>query len=249
MSCIRRVAEADAVDSGYPHYRVVMAASPESATVLGCFLGDGGQPPLHLHDHDLFFIVLAGSATLRLGHDVHEGKAGQLIYIPAGLPHGSHNQSGAPERHLEIQVPGVLPGAPILRPVKSVDDVPMPSTAPSVSSVSGEATSTIGRERRRALTDESTSERVARVTAVERSGPEPSGAAASRDHDRLLVVTHGRLETEIAGRSAAVAAEAVIIIPAGVPHLIRNSSADPVRYLDADLVAATGYAKLDPGGR
>jgi hypothetical protein len=63
------------------------------------------------------------------------------------------------------------------------------------------------------------------------------------------VVIHGRLETEIAGRSAAVAAEAVIIIPAGVPHLIRNSSADPVRYLDADLVAATGYAKLDPGGR
>jgi mannose-6-phosphate isomerase-like protein (cupin superfamily) len=119
----------------------------------------------------------------------------------------------------------------------------------SVSSVSGEATSTIGRERRRALTDESTSERVARVAAVERSGPEPSGAAANRDHDRLLVVTHGRLETEIAGRSAAVAAEAVIIIPAGVPHLIRNSSADPVRYLDADLVAATGYAKLDPGGR
>jgi mannose-6-phosphate isomerase-like protein (cupin superfamily) len=133
--------------------------------------------------------------------------------------------------------------------VARYDAAPEVVALASVSSVSGEATSTIGRERRRALTDESTSERVARVTAVERSGPEPSGAAANRDHDRLLVVTHGRLETEIAGRSAAVAAEAVIIIPAGVPHLIRNLSADPVRYLDADLVAATGYAKLDPGGR
>ena len=44
----RRVSERHAVDSGYPHYRVVMAASPESATVLGCFLGDGAQPPLHI---------------------------------------------------------------------------------------------------------------------------------------------------------------------------------------------------------
>jgi quercetin dioxygenase-like cupin family protein len=249
MSYTRRVAEADAVDSGYPHYRVVMAASPEGATVLGCFLGDGGQPPLHIHDHDLFFIVLAGSATLRLGHDVHEAKAGQLIYIPAGLPHGSHNQSGAAERHLEIQVPGVLPGAPILRPVKSVDDAPMPSTAPYVSSVSGEATETIGREKRWALTDESTSERVARVMAVERSGPEPPCTATSRDDDRLIVVAQGQLSTEIAARSAVVAAEAVIFIPAGVPHRIYNSAAAPARYLDADLVASTAYAKLDPGGR
>ena len=108
--------------------------------------------------------------------------------------------------------------------VARYDAAPEVVALASVSSVSGEATSTIGRERRRALTDESTSERVARVTAVERSGPEASGAAANRDHDRLLVVTHGRLETEIAGRSAAVAAEAVIIIPAGVPHLIRISS-------------------------
>jgi len=248
MCYTRRVSEADAVDSGYPHYRVVMAASPESATVLGCFLGDGGHPPLHIHDHDLFFIVLAGRATLRLGHGTHEGEAGQLIYIPAGLPHGSDNDSGAPERHLEIQVPGVSPGAPILRPVKSVDDVPMPSTAPYVSSVSGPATETIGRERRWALTNESTDQRIARVMAVERSGPEPPGAATSRDNDRLIVVTEGRLGTEIAARPAVVPAEAVIVIPAGVPHLIHNSAAAPARYLDADIVATTAYAKLDPGG-
>jgi hypothetical protein len=55
MCYTRRVSEADAVDSGYPHYRVVMAASPESATVLGCFLGNAG--PLsrrrHRRDHRL----------------------------------------------------------------------------------------------------------------------------------------------------------------------------------------------------
>ena len=248
MFYTRRVSEADAVDSGYPDYRVVMAASPESATVLGCFLGDGGRPPLHIHDHDLFFIVLAGSATVRLGHDEHEAKAGQLIYIPAGLPHGSDNKSGAAEHHLEIQVPGVRPGAPVLRPVKSVDDVPMPSIASYVSSFSGAATEAVGHERRWALTQASTDERVARVMAVERSGPEPPGTATSRGSDRLMVVTQGRLNTEIAERSAAVPAEAVIFIPAGVPHLIDSSSAAPVRYLDADIRATTAYAKLDPGG-
>ena len=46
MPYTRRITQADAVASGYPNYRVVMAASPESATVLGCFLGDGGHPPL-----------------------------------------------------------------------------------------------------------------------------------------------------------------------------------------------------------
>jgi hypothetical protein len=38
---------ADAVDAGDPGYKVVIAASPESATVLAGFLGDGGHPPLH----------------------------------------------------------------------------------------------------------------------------------------------------------------------------------------------------------
>jgi mannose-6-phosphate isomerase-like protein (cupin superfamily) len=40
----------------------------------------------------------------------------------------------------------------------------------------------------------------------------------------------------------------VIVIPAGVPHLIHNPAATPARYLDADIVATTAYAKLDPGG-
>jgi acetyl esterase/lipase len=56
------------------------------------FLGDGGHPPLHVHDLDLFYIVLEGSATVRLGHDMHEAKAGgraashlELIVGPGSL--------------------------------------------------------------------------------------------------------------------------------------------------------------------
>jgi quercetin dioxygenase-like cupin family protein len=246
MPYTRRISAADAVDAGYPGYRVVMAASPESATVLAGFLGDGGHPPLHTHDVDLFFVVLEGSATIRLGYGTHQARAGDVIYIPAGLPHGSDNRSGAAERHLEILIPGVRPGSPFLRPVRSVDEVQLPSTPPHVTSSSGPATEVTGHETRWVLTDESTGARAARVTAVDRTGPEEPGPPASRDNDRLVVVTQGELTAEIAARPEAVPAQAVIDIPAGVPHRIWNSSPAPARYLDLDVPAPEAYAKLAP---
>ena len=66
---------------------------------------------------------------------------------------------------------------------------------------------------------------------------------ASRDTDRLVIVTEGQLNTEIAARPGPAPAEAVIVIPAGVPHRIWSSSA-PVRYLDVDLQTPPAYAKL-----
>jgi hypothetical protein len=53
---------------------------------------------------------------------------------------------------------------------------------------------------------QSTSARTARVTAVERTGPQDPGTPASRDNDRLLVVTQGELAAEIAGGPTAVPA-------------------------------------------
>jgi mannose-6-phosphate isomerase-like protein (cupin superfamily) len=246
MPYTRRISVADAADTGYPDYQAVFVASPESATVLAGFLGNGGHPPLHTHDVDLFYVVLEGSATVRLGHGQHQAKAGEVIYIPAGFPHGSDNRSGAAEHHLEILIPGVRPGSPFLRPVGSGDEVQLPATAPYVRSSVGPPTETTGHETRWALTDESTGAATARLTAVERTGPEDPGAPASRDNDRLIVVTEGELTAEIAARPAAVAAPAVIVIPAGVPHRIWNASSTAVRYLDADVPAPDVYAKLAP---
>jgi quercetin dioxygenase-like cupin family protein len=246
MPYTRRISAADAVDAGYAGYQVVLVASPESATVIAGFLGNGGHPPLHTHDVDLFFVVLEGSATVRLGHDSHQAKAGEVIYIPAGLPHGSDNQSGSAERHLEILIPGVRPGTPFLRPLRSADEVQMPAAAPHVTTGSGPATEVTGHETRWVLTSDSTGARTARISAVERTGPEAPATPASRDDDRLVVVTQGELTAEIAARSASVPAQAVIVIPAGVPHRIWNSSSATVRYLDADIPGPEAYAKLAP---
>ncbi len=244
MAYTRRVSVADAADTGYPDYQAAIVASPESATVLAGFLGNGGHPPLHTHDVDLFFVVLEGSATIRLGHDNHQARAGEVIYIPAGLPHGSDNQSGAAERHLEILIPGVRPGSPFLTPVRSVDEVRLPATAPHITSGSGPATEATGHETRSLLTGESTGGRTARVTAVERTGPDDAGTPGTREDDRLVVVTQGELTAEVAARPGAVPAPAVIVIPAGVPHRIWNSASAPARYLDLDIPAPEAYAKL-----
>jgi quercetin dioxygenase-like cupin family protein len=246
MPYTRRIATAHAVDAGYPGYRVEMVASPESATVLAGFLSDGGHPPLHTHEEDLFFVVLEGSTTLRLGHGSHHATAGEVIYIPAGLPHGSDNQSGAAERHLEILIPGVPPGRPFLKPVGDADDVQPPAVAAHVASTSGPATETTGHETRWVLTGESTGGWTAHLTAVERTGPEDPARPASREDDRLIVMTQGELTAEVAGRPEAVPAQGVIVIPAGVPHCIWNSSPAPARYLDADVPAPEAYAKLAP---
>lgn len=79
MSSIRRISEADAFDAGYPGYQVVVAASPESTTVLAGFLAPGGHPPLHIHDADLF-------------------------YIPVGMPHRVWDPSSTPVRYLEADI-------------------------------------------------------------------------------------------------------------------------------------------------
>jgi mannose-6-phosphate isomerase-like protein (cupin superfamily) len=62
-------------------------------------------------------------------------------------------------------------------------------------------------------------------------------------------VTEGRLDAEIAARPADAPAEAIIVIPAGVPHRIWNSSSAPVRYLDIELPAPAAYARLAIAGQ
>ena len=247
MSYLRRISEADAFVA-LPRYRALIAASPESAIVLGCWIEPGGRPPLHTHDVDLFYVVLSGMARVRLGHDSHRAVAGDLIYIPAGLPHGSDNQSGAIEHHLEILVPGLQPGAPTQTNLETAADVPLPTIPPYVRSVTDPGLVTTSRGRHRILADTAPGAESARIRWIERAGPEAPDQAVSLDTDRLVIVTAGKLSADVAAESAVATAEALIVIPAGVPHRIWNSSAAPVRYLDVALVAPTAYQRLAPQG-
>lgn len=243
----RRVSQRDAADVGIPHYRVVMAAGGEDAAVLGCFLGPDGGPPLHVHDVDLLYYVVSGSALVRLGQGRHQAKAGDLIFIPAGLPHGSENHSAEDEHHLEVLLPGVLPGSPVLRPVKSVDDVPLPAASAVVRSITNPPDATDAHSRSWLLAEGDAEIPCARVTAVELAAQSPGrDTPERRQTERIIVLTAGHLDLEIAGRRHSVEAEAVIVIPAEVEHRFWNSSADLANILDIEVKAQSAFAKLTP---
>jgi len=50
-------------------------------------MGEGGGMPLHTNavEHEQY--VLRGRARVRIGDEVHEVKADDAVYIPAGTPH------------------------------------------------------------------------------------------------------------------------------------------------------------------
>ena len=47
----------------------------------------GGGMPLHTNKVEHEQYVLQGSARVQIGDDVHHVKAGDVVYIPGGVPH------------------------------------------------------------------------------------------------------------------------------------------------------------------
>ena len=48
---------------------------------------DGGSMPHHTNRIQHQQYVLAGEAKVRIGDEIHHAKAGDFLYIPAGVPH------------------------------------------------------------------------------------------------------------------------------------------------------------------
>jgi mannose-6-phosphate isomerase-like protein (cupin superfamily) len=65
----------------------------------------GVSPPLHHHDFDETFYVMAGELTFRLRDDLITVGPGQLVFAPRGVPHTYANLSGAPARQVIVCTP------------------------------------------------------------------------------------------------------------------------------------------------
>ena len=244
---VRQVRLDAAADTGYPGYRGVIAASPESAIAIGCWIETGGSgPSLHLHACDQFYVFLAGHTTVQLGNDVHEAGAGDVIFIPAGLPHCNWNNSGAQEHHLEFFVPGIRPGLPMLTALTSVDEVPTPVVAPYTRAIGTGPSSSAGASTRWTIADEASGVRSARIDTVELAECEAPSDPQVLDIDHLMFVLDGRLTVAIAGQDTVCDPQSLIVIPAGVAHSEWNKSSAPVRYLDVQVPAPEAYASLAP---
>ncbi|MDH5588658.1 MAG: cupin domain-containing protein [Gemmatimonadota bacterium] len=65
----------------------------------------GGGMPYHTNavEHEQF--VLRGSAQVRIGNETHHVKAGDVVYIPAGVPHSYQADEGAEPFEFLCMVP------------------------------------------------------------------------------------------------------------------------------------------------
>jgi len=62
----------------------------------------GRKVRLHRHDYDEIIVVQGGRAMCIAGDEQREVKAGDIIPIPAGTPHGFMNIGDTPLRQIDI---------------------------------------------------------------------------------------------------------------------------------------------------
>jgi mannose-6-phosphate isomerase-like protein (cupin superfamily) len=230
--------------------RTYVAAYTEHATVLGAALDVGGcGPELHYHTSDQFYFVLEGAMSVQLGPDVHPVSAGNLVFVPAGLAHRNWNDSGAPERHLELIVPAVPPTAPLLHLVSSVDEAPGPAVkayvldaaevVPEPSSLPGFASTQ--------LAGPSFGVETVIVNAIEVASGHGGPGLHIHPFDQLYFVLQGELTVEVALERHVVGPESLVVLPAGVPHRQWNEGLGTERHLAVLAPAPRPGTVMDVG--
>jgi quercetin dioxygenase-like cupin family protein len=66
----------------------------EHGSTVSLILGPvepGQGPRLHRHPYDETWVVQEGNVTFRVGEDRHRAESGDIVLLPAGLPHGFTN--------------------------------------------------------------------------------------------------------------------------------------------------------------
>ena len=68
----------------------------------------GRGPSLHKHPYEEVFVIHAGSLTFIVGDETIEATAGQIVIVPAGIPHKFTNTSSVVAHHMDIHVSGEM---------------------------------------------------------------------------------------------------------------------------------------------
>lgn len=74
--------------------------APFSAYIVNARPGQG--PPLHTHPYVEVAFTLEGSATITVGDDEREVKAGGIVVIPANTPHRFVNSGDTQLRQIDV---------------------------------------------------------------------------------------------------------------------------------------------------
>ena len=73
------------------HYKVTLFQGDHAMVGLNCLDPEQVQP---VHDHanaDKVYVVLEGSGQFTVGDETREAGEGEVVWAPAGLPHGVEN--------------------------------------------------------------------------------------------------------------------------------------------------------------
>jgi mannose-6-phosphate isomerase-like protein (cupin superfamily) len=62
----------------------------------------GGGPKLHRHPYEEVFVIQEGTATFTAGDETIQAKAGQVVVVPAGVPHKFVNTGTERLRQVDI---------------------------------------------------------------------------------------------------------------------------------------------------
>ena len=68
----------------------------------------GRGPSLHTHPYAEVFVIQAGSLTFVVGAEIVEATAGQIIVVPAEVPHKFTNTGSVVAQHMDIHTSGQM---------------------------------------------------------------------------------------------------------------------------------------------
>ncbi|MEU1183295.1 cupin domain-containing protein [Streptomyces sp. NPDC005820] len=223
MTFVRPLDIDQAFDTGFKGYRAQFLSHLESALMIASTIEEGGcGPGLHYHRSDQLYYLMTGSMKVRLGDEVHQVRAGSLVFIPAGLAHCNWNEGPGTETHFEMIIPAPAPMAQIAIMVDSPADIPAEDRTDRRGYVRTLDPAALPEAlpgfRMQPLADPESGSHGAVVNYLEvdpgRAGP----GTHVHEFDQYYLVLEGRLTIEVALEKHIAEPGTLVILPAGVPH-------------------------------
>lgn len=199
-----------------------------------CYIMASKIPPgvegaaTHIHAQDQVYFILEGELEVELGDETVVARAGDGVFIPAGLPHHNRNVGSTDEVHLEIIAPGLPAGKPIAEFIGEDSPPEYQDLAPVVKSPSPPVGNLISMSWLIRRSDGS--DHVGMYLADMAPGQDGPRTHV-HDFDQFYFVVSGELQVEVGLEQHSVGSNTLVVLPAGVPHRQWNGPDGPECHL------------------
>jgi len=76
------------------HFKATLFEGASLIVGVNCLEPGQTQPVHHHQGADKVYVVMEGEGLFTVGDERHQGQPGDVIWAPAGVPHGVENHSG-----------------------------------------------------------------------------------------------------------------------------------------------------------